>query len=44
LVSLGVAADRLLSVSKGEESPLCGDMTDACYAQNRRGHHIITAK
>jgi peptidoglycan-associated lipoprotein len=44
MVSLGIAADRLLSVSKGEESPLCSDMTDACYAQNRRGHHIITAK
>ncbi len=44
LVSLGVAADRLLVVSKGEETPVCSEENEACFAQNRRGHHIITAK
>ena len=44
LVSLGIAADRILAISKGEEQPLCTDMTEACYAMNRRGHFIITAK
>jgi peptidoglycan-associated lipoprotein len=44
LVSLGVAADRLLVVSKGEETPVCSEETEACFAQNRRGHHIVTAK
>ena len=44
MVSLGIAADRLTVISKGEESPLCTEMSDACYARNRRGHFIITAK
>ena len=44
LVSLGIAADRMTVISKGEEAPVCTEMTDACYARNRRGHFIITAK
>jgi peptidoglycan-associated lipoprotein len=44
LVSLGVAADRILTVSKGEEEPFCRESTEECWAQNRRGHFIITAK
>jgi peptidoglycan-associated lipoprotein len=44
LVSLGLAADRLTIVSKGEEQPFCSEETEACWQQNRRGHFIITAK
>jgi peptidoglycan-associated lipoprotein len=44
LVGLGIAADRLTAVSKGEEDPVCTEMTDDCYFQNRRGHFVITAK
>ena len=44
MVSLGIAADRLVVVSKGEESPLCMDETDACWARNRRGHFVVVAK
>jgi peptidoglycan-associated lipoprotein len=44
LVSLGIAADRLVVISKGEESPLCTDETDACWARNRRGHFVVVAK
>lgn len=44
LASLGIAADRILGISKGEEAPLCMEMTEPCYAMNRRGHFIITAK
>lgn len=44
LVSLGVASDRLLVVSKGEESPVCFEEQEGCWQQNRRGHPIITAK
>jgi peptidoglycan-associated lipoprotein len=44
LGSLGIAADRMTVISKGEEAPVCTEMTDACYARNRRGHFIITAK
>ena len=44
LGSLGVGSDRILVVSKGEESPVCVDSHEACWQQNRRGHPIITAK
>jgi peptidoglycan-associated lipoprotein len=44
LVSLGVSADRLTIVSKGEEQPFCSEETEACWQQNRRGHFIVTAK
>ena len=44
LVSLGIGAGRMLAISKGEEAPVCTEMTEACYMQNRRGHFIITAK
>jgi peptidoglycan-associated lipoprotein len=44
ITSLGIAADRLTIVSKGEEQPFCSEETEACWQQNRRGHFIITAK
>jgi peptidoglycan-associated lipoprotein len=44
LVSLGITADRMTVISKGEEAPVCADTSDACYQRNRRGHFIITAK
>jgi peptidoglycan-associated lipoprotein len=44
LVSLGIAGDRMTTVSKGKEEPVCTEETEACWQQNRRGHHIITAK
>ena len=44
LVSLGIAANRFVVVSKGEESPLCTEMTEGCWARNRRGHFVVIAK
>lgn len=44
LVSLGLPADRLTTISKGEEQPFCKEDTEACWQQNRRGHFIVTAK
>ncbi len=44
LVSLGIAADRIAAVSKGKEQPFCSEENETCWAQNRRGHFIITAK
>ena len=44
LVSLGVPADRITVVSKGEEAPFCSEENDACWQQNRRGHLVFTAK
>jgi len=44
LVSLGVAAARVQTVSKGKEQPFCDDKNESCWQQNRRGHFVITAK
>jgi peptidoglycan-associated lipoprotein len=44
LVSLGVGASRLKTVSYGKEVPLCQDSTEECFARNRRGHFAVTGK
>jgi peptidoglycan-associated lipoprotein len=44
LLGLGVAANRLDVVSKGKEEPVCQDETESCWAHNRRGAFVITAK
>ena len=44
LVGLGIAGDRIATVSKGKESPFCTESNEGCWQQNRRGHFIITAK
>jgi peptidoglycan-associated lipoprotein len=44
MVSLGMPADRITIVSKGEEQPFCTEENEACWQQNRRGHFIVTAK
>ena len=38
LVSLGISADRLTTVSFGKEKPFCMQSTEECYQQNRRAH------
>jgi len=40
LVSLGVPADRLTTVSFGKEKPFCTEHNEACWQQNRRGHFV----
>ncbi len=40
LVSLGVSADRLSTVSFGKEKPFCMESAEACWQQNRRGHFV----
>ena len=44
LTSLGVTPDRIQTVSLGKESPFCTEMGESCWAQNRRGHFVITRK
>jgi peptidoglycan-associated lipoprotein len=44
LVSLGLAADRVSIVSKGEEAPFCTEENEDCWQKNRRGHFMFTAK
>jgi len=40
LVSLGVTADRMTTVSFGKEKPVCMDHGEPCWQQNRRGHFV----
>jgi peptidoglycan-associated lipoprotein len=44
LVSLGVAPDRLKTVSYGKEIPLCSESNEDCWARNRRAHFTVTGK
>ena len=44
LLGLGVAAERIAVVSKGNEQPVCHEETEDCWQRNRRGHFLITAK
>jgi peptidoglycan-associated lipoprotein len=38
LVQLGVAANRLRTISYGEEAPVCREATEACWQRNRHVH------
>jgi len=44
LVSLGLPADRLRTVSYGKEFPFDPGHDESAYAKNRRAHFVITAK
>ena len=41
LVSLGITADRIETVSWGKERPFCTDHDEACWQQNRRAHFVM---
>jgi peptidoglycan-associated lipoprotein len=38
LESLGIAADRMQTVSYGKEKPICTEHTEECWQRNRRAH------
>jgi peptidoglycan-associated lipoprotein len=42
LVSLGVSAGRVETISYGKERPICTQSDESCWAQNRRGVTTIT--
>ena len=44
VVSLGVPADRLKTVSYGKEVQVCNDANEACWQRNRRAKFTITGK
>jgi peptidoglycan-associated lipoprotein len=44
LVSLGIAPDRLRTVSYGKEFPFDPGHSEASWSKNRRAHFVITAK
>jgi peptidoglycan-associated lipoprotein len=44
VVSLGVPADRLKTVSYGKEIQVCNDANEACWQRNRRAKFTVTGK
>jgi peptidoglycan-associated lipoprotein len=40
LVSAGVGASRIKTISYGKEKPFCSESNEACWQQNRRGHLV----
>lgn len=44
IVSLGVSAIRLRTISYGEERPQCRTSDESCWALNRRAHFMITGR
>ena len=40
LVSLGISADRISTVSYGKEKPFCMESNESCWQTNRRGHFV----
>ena len=41
LVSLGVDASRIKTISYGKEKPVCVESTESCWATNRRAVSVI---
>jgi peptidoglycan-associated lipoprotein len=41
LTALGVAPERIETVSYGKERPDCADASDICWATNRRGVTVV---
>jgi peptidoglycan-associated lipoprotein len=44
LISLGIPADRLRTVSYGKEFPFDPGTDESAFAKNRRAHFVVTAK
>jgi len=40
LISLGISANRIRTISYGKEKPFCTESTESCWAQNRRAHFV----
>jgi len=41
LVGQGIAAERISTISYGEELPLCHEENETCWARNRRVHGVV---
>lgn len=44
LISLGIDAARLRTVSYGEERPACATSDEGCWQRNRRVHFLLTGR
>lgn len=43
LVTMGIAAGRLSTISYGEEVPVCREKTEECWQRNRRDRFVVKA-
>ena len=43
LATLGVAANRMSTISYGEEIPVCKEKTEECWSKNRRARFVVAA-
>ena len=41
LATLGIVANRMSTISYGEEIPVCKESTEACWARNRRARFVV---
>lgn len=41
LQALGIAADRMTTISYGKERPQCPEANEECYQRNRRAHFVL---
>jgi len=41
LVSSGVSPSRILTITYGEEKPLCRESNEECWQKNRRDHFVL---
>jgi peptidoglycan-associated lipoprotein len=41
LVKLGIASNRIKTISYGKEKGFCDEMTEKCWQQNRRAHFSL---
>jgi peptidoglycan-associated lipoprotein len=44
LISLGVASNRVRTVSYGEERPVCNESNESCWWRNRRGEFHLSGR
>jgi peptidoglycan-associated lipoprotein len=44
LTALGVASERLNTISYGEELPLCREHSETCWQRNRRAHFVVLSE
>src|SRR5262245_41057119 len=42
LTTLGITANRLSTISYGEEIPVCKEKTESCWARNRRARFVVS--
>ena len=42
LVTLGIAGERISTISYGKELPVCTERQESCWERNRRAHFVVS--